>query len=216
MSYRAAIEQLARAYAGVDAQRAEATEWYARQVAAVERATREAAAAVAAATESVAGAQQLVERVDAEADEVWRTTIRRLGPVAARYGGTPPPAPAPQGEAYNPHQVLEGALRLIDDAWRPGRMSRQAYPLLVLLSAVGAGVAVGLREAALWLGREHGGDLAVGLPVLALVVTLVAPLVGLWPAKVVADRRHVALDPTTITVVVAAGLATTATLLLAF
>ena len=209
MSYHQAIARLAQTYAGVDAQRTEADEWYERQVAAAARAEREAAAAVEAAREALDAATDLVERIDAEAEEVWRTTVRRLGPSAARFGGPPPPVPLQAGEEYNPHQVIESASRLVDETWRPGRMPQSAFPWLVVLSAFGAAVAFALREAALWAGRSYGGDLAVGLPVLALVVTLVAPFVGLWPARVVADRRHVALDATTITVVLATGLATT-------
>src|SRR5688500_5414639 len=116
MSYREAIGRLAQAYAGVDAQRIEAVEWDERQVAAAE----------------VDAARALVERIDAEVEEVWRSTVRRLGPVASRYGGPPPPAPLAPGEAYNPDQVLEGARDLLDTAWRPGQMQRSAYPLLVL------------------------------------------------------------------------------------
>jgi hypothetical protein len=214
MTYHEAIDRLADMYAGVDAQRAEADQWYERQVEAAERAEREATAAVESAQKALDAATELVERIDAEAEEVWRTTVRRLGPAAERYGGPPPPGPLRGGEEYNPHQLIEAASDLLDQTWRPGRMPQKAFPTLVVLSALGAALAFALREAALWAGRSYGGDLAVGLPVLALVVTLVAPFVGLWPARVVADRRHVALDATTIAVVLAAGLATTVALFL--
>jgi len=214
MTYHQAIARLADTYAGVDAQRAEADEWYERQLAAIARAEQEASAAVEAAQEALDAATELVERIDAEVEEVWRTTVRRLGPSAARYGGPPPPVPSQGDEEYNPHQMIESASDLLDQTWRPGRMPQSAFPWLVALSAFGAAVAFALREAALWAGHSYGGDLAVGLPVLALVVTLVAPFVGLWPARVVADRRHVALDATTITVVLATGLATTVVLYL--
>ncbi|GAA4156490.1 hypothetical protein GCM10022251_28860 [Phytohabitans flavus] len=214
MTYHEAITKLAETYAAVDAQRIEADEWYERQVAAATRAAREAAAAVEAAQETLTAASDLVERIDDQAEEVWRTTVRRLGAPAARYGGSPLPAPLQSGEEYNPHQMIDAASDLLDQSWRPGRMPQSALPWLVLLSATGAAVAFSIREAIFWVGRSYGGDLAVGLPVLALVVTLVAPFVGLWPAKVVADRRHVALDATTIAVVLAAGVATTVILAL--
>ncbi|GAA4467694.1 hypothetical protein [Phytohabitans houttuyneae] len=214
MSYQEAITRLADTYAGVDAQRAEADEWYERQVAAATRAVDEATAAVENAQEALDEATELVDRVDAEAEEVWRSTERRLGATAARYGGPPPPVAPLGGEEYNPHQMIEAASKLLDVTWRPGRMPQRAFPTLVVLSALGAALAFALREAALWAGRKYGGDLAVGMPVLALVVTLVAPFVGLWPARVVADRRHVALDATTITVVLATGVATTVALFL--
>lgn len=63
------------------------------------------------------------------------------------------------------------------------------------------------------LGVGYGGDLAVGMPVLALVVTLFGPLIGLVPARVLADRRHAMLGPRPITVVLGAGVVTTVLLL---
>ncbi|BCB90451.1 hypothetical protein [Phytohabitans suffuscus] len=214
MTYHEAIAELAGAYASVDSQRTEADEWYQRQVAAAARAVEEATAAVEAAQRAVDEAAELVERIDAEAEEVWRTTVRRLGPPAARYSGPPLPGHLQAGEDHDPRHDIGSASELLDRTWRPGRMPQRTLPTLVVLSALGAALAFTLREAALWAGRSYGGDLAVGLPVLALVVTLVAPFVGLWPARVVADRRHVALDTTTIAVVLATGLATTVTLYL--
>ena len=52
------------------------------------------------------------------------------------------------------------------------------------------------------------------MPVLALVVTLLGPVRGLAPAKVLADRRHAALGPGPMAVVLGAGLVTAAALLL--
>jgi hypothetical protein len=214
MAYEEAMARLASRYASVDARRAEADDWYERQVAAAARAEGEAEAALAAAETELAAARALVDRIDHEAEELWSRTVRRLGTAASRHGGVPEAVTLAKGESYNPDQVLEGTRDLLDKAWRPGKMAAKAYPLLMLWSALGAAVAFGLREAARWAGREYGGDLAVGLPVLALVVTIIGPLAGLWPAKVVADHRHVTLDPTTIAVVVATGLATLTALLL--
>lgn len=214
MGYEDAMARLASRYASVDARRAEADDWYERQVAAAARAETEAEAALAAAEAELAAARALVDRIDHEAEELWSRTVRLLGAAARVFGGPPPPSALPPSETYNPDQLLESTRDLLDKAWRPGRMPTSAYPLLMLWSALGAGVAFGLREAARWAGREYGGDLAVGLPVLALVVTILGPLAGLWPAKVIADHRHVTLDPTTIAVVVATGLATLTTLLL--
>ncbi|MEH1130692.1 hypothetical protein [Micromonospora sp. CPCC 206061] len=214
MSYEDAMARLASRYASVDARRAEADEWHERQVAAAARAEREAGAALAAAETELAAARALVERIDHEAEDLWGRTVRRLGTAASRHGGVPSPVTLATGESYNPDQLLEGTRDLLDKEWRPGKMPASAYPLLMLWSALGAAVAFGLREAARWAGREYGGDLAVGLPVLALVVTILGPLAGLWPAKVVADHRHVTLDPATFAVVVATGLATLTALLL--
>ncbi|MEJ3748760.1 hypothetical protein WEI85_36470 [Actinomycetes bacterium KLBMP 9797] len=214
MNYTEAIGRLADAYAAVDARRTEAEEWYARQVAAAARAEREAAAALAAAEAELTAAQAFVDRIDREAEELWRTTVRRLGAPASRHGGPPGPAPLTADEAYHPDQQLELARGLVDKYWRPTAMPRSLYPMLLFLSAIGAGVAFALRETAVWAGERWGGDLAVGLPVLALVVTLIGPFAGLWPAKVVADRRHVTLDVTTLVAVVATGAATITLLIL--
>jgi hypothetical protein len=214
MAYQDAMERLASRYASVDARRAEADDWYERQLAAATRAEGEAESALAAAETELAAARTLVERIDREAEELWGRTVRRLGTAASRHGGVPSPVTLAAGESYNPDQVLEGTRDLLDKEWRPGKMPASAYPLLMLWSALGAGVAFGLREAARWAGREYGGDLAVGLPVLAFVVTVLGPLAGLWPAKVVADHRHVTLDPATIAVAITTGLATLTTLLL--
>jgi hypothetical protein len=51
------------------------------------------------------------------------------------------------------------------------------------------------------------------MPVLALVVTLLGPLAGLAPATRLADRRHALLGPRPMAIVLVAGVATTAALL---
>lgn len=214
MGYQDAMERLASRYASVDARRAEADDWYERQLAAAARAEGEAEAALAAAETELTAARTLVERVDREAEELWGRTVRLLGSAARIFDGPPPPIVLPPGNAHNPDQILDDTRRDLEKWARPGRMPPKAYPLLMLWSALGAGVAFGLREAARWAGREYGGDLAVGLPVLAFVVTVLGPLAGLWPAKVVADHRHVTLDPATIAVAITTGLATLTTLLL--
>ncbi len=48
---------------------------------------------------------------------------------------------------------------------------------------------------------------------LALVVTLLGPVLGLIPARLIADRRHAVLSPRPVLIVVVAGLATTLLLL---
>ncbi len=73
----------------------------------------------------------------------------------------------------------------------------------------GAVVAYALGAAARALAAGYSGDLAVGLPVLALVVTLLGPVVGLAPARLLADRRHAVLGPRPMIVVLVAGLVTT-------
>lgn len=109
--------------------------------------------------------------------------------------------------------LLGRARDLLDRAGQPGELPGSVNPLLALCGVAGGVLAYGLGAGARALGVGYGGDLAVGLPVLALVVTLLGPLVGLVPARVLADRRHAVLGPRPITVVLGAGLLTTVLLL---
>ncbi|MEV4755001.1 hypothetical protein AB0J86_07795 [Micromonospora sp. NPDC049559] len=204
-SYPALIRQLAELTARVEAQRAEAETWYADQCAAADRAVRAATEAVRRAEEEVAAATEEVEAVDAEAAHLWQLFRSRLG-AAGRLGD--PPAPAP-GATAAPVTLLDGVRELIERAKRPEELPGSTNPLLVLFGVLGAAAAYALGAGARLVGDRYGGDLAVGMPVLALVVALLGPFVGLAPAKLLADRRHAALGPRPVAVVVAAGLVTT-------
>ena len=142
---------------------------------------------------------------------LWQQVRSRLG--ARRLGG--PPAPANGVGATDPVLLLAKARDLLDRAGQPGELPGSVNPLLALCGVAGGVLAYALGAGARALGVGYGGDLAVGLPVLALVVTLLGPLVGLVPARVLADRRHAVLGPRPITVVLGAGLLTTVLLLVA-
>lgn len=205
-SYDALIHELAGLNARVEAQRAEARTWYERQCAAADRAVRTAEQQVRRAEAEVAEAAEQVELVDAEAAHLWQTLGSRLGVSARRLGDPPGPAPGATGE---PGALLDGVRGLVDRARRPGELPGSANPLLVLCGVLAAGAAYALGVGARAVGARHGGDLAVGMPVLALVVTLLGPVAGLAPAKLVADRQHAALGPRPMAVVLIAGLVTT-------
>jgi hypothetical protein len=193
----------------VAAQRAEADGWYERQCAAAERAVRSAERAVQQAGREVSAALEEVEVVDAEASHLWQVFRGRLGAAAGRLGDPPGPAP---GASAAPGTLLDGVRDLLDRAKQPTELSGSADPLLAIFGLLGAVAAYALGAAARLLGDRYGGDLAVGMPVLALVVTLLGPFVGLAPAKLLADRRHAALGPRPVVVVVVAGLVTTGVL----
>ena len=59
-----------------------------------------------------------------------------------------------------------------------------------------------------WAGQEAGGDWAVALPVLALIVMLIGPVLAVFGAKRVADRRGVGLDAAAVATVLITGLVT--------
>jgi hypothetical protein len=193
----------------VTAQRAEADAWYERQRGKADQAVWEATEAVRLAEEALAAARTEVEMTDAETAHLWHTLRGRLGPAARRAGRPPVPVP---GAAADPVTLLEGVRDLLDRTRQPGELPASVQPLLAFFGIFGAAVAYGLGLAARAVGDRYGGDLAVGMPVLALVVTLLGPLVGLAPARLLADRRHAGLDVRPVAVVVVSGLITTAAL----
>ncbi|MEV0156512.1 hypothetical protein AB0H57_22690 [Micromonospora sp. NPDC050686] len=209
-TYAAQVRRLAELTARVAQQRAEAHTWYARQCAAAERAVADAEEQVRRAEAELTAARELQERVDGEVAHLWQQLRGRLGVGARRLGDPPGPA---RDAAGDPVPLLRGVQELLDRARQPGELPGSTNPVLALCGVAGAVVAYALGAGARALGLGYGGDLAVGLPVLALVVTLLGPPLGLAPAKLVADRRHAVLGPRPIFVVLVAGLATTILLL---
>ncbi|GAA3782441.1 hypothetical protein [Micromonospora maritima] len=207
-TYSAQIRRLAELTARVSAQRAEAHTWYAEQVAAADRAVADAAEQVRQAQAEVAEARRMVDRVDGEVTHLWGQLRARLG--VRRLGDPPGPA---RDAAGDPVPLLRGVRELLERTGQPGELPGSVNPLLIACGVGGALVAFLLGLGARALGAGSGGDLAVGLPVLALVVTLLGPLVGLAPARLLADRRHAVLTPRPMILVAASGLATTLLLL---
>ena len=162
------------------------------------------------AERDLAAAREVQERVDAEVRLLWQELRGRLGSAGRRAGGPPGPVGGATGD---PLPMLTAVRDLLARTGQPGELPGSVNPLLALCGVGGALVAYALGTAARTAGDRYGGDLAVGLPVLALVVTLLGPLVGLVPAKVLADRRHAVLGPRPATIVAVAGLATTVLLL---
>lgn len=208
-AYRQLIGQLADLASRVEAQRVEADDWYDRQRAAADRAVDSAQQAVDEATSRLAAARESAERVEAATTHLWQALRVRLRLSAARTG--PPPAPA-TGAPTGAHALLDGVRALIDKAGRRGDLPAAANPVLVLLGVLGSVLAAAAGVAIRVAGVRHGGDLRVGLPVVGLVVTLLGPVVGLAPARLVADRRHATLGPRPMAVAVIAGALTTAVL----
>ncbi|MFI7578616.1 hypothetical protein [Micromonospora sp. NPDC049497] len=208
-SYAAQIRRLADLTARVRAQRAEAHAWYEQQCAAARHAVDQAQAQVGAAERELVNARESHELIDAEANQLWQELRGRLG-GGRRLGG--PPAATP-GATGDPALLLAGVRDLLRRTGQPGDLPGSVNPLLALCGIGGALAAYALGSAARAAGDRYGGDLAVGLPVLALVVTLLGPLAGLVPAKVLADRRHALLGPRPVAVVLVAGVVTTILLL---
>ncbi|KXK58151.1 MULTISPECIES: hypothetical protein [Micromonospora] len=208
-TYAAEVRRLAELTARVHTQRQEAHRWHDQQCAAAERAVIEATEQVRRAEAEVEAARELLERVDAEAAHLWQQLRDRVG--GGRKVGSPPgPARDATGD---PLHLLQGVRDLLGRVGQPGELPGSVNPVLVLCGVFGAAVAYALGLVARGIGQSTGGDLAVGMPVLALVVTLLGPLIGLVPAKRVADRRHAVFGPRPMAVVLLAGLACTTLLL---
>ncbi|MEH0846402.1 hypothetical protein V6U81_28920 [Micromonospora sp. CPCC 205711] len=209
-TYAAHVRRLAELTGRVHAQRAEAQAWHDQQCAAAERAVADADDELRRAEEEVTAARSLLERVDAEVGHLWGELRARLG--ARRLGDPPGPA---RDTAVDPVPLLRGVRELLDRTGQRGELPGAVNPLLVLCGVAGAVVAYALGAGARAVGHRYGGDLAVGMPVLALVVTLLGPVAGLAPAKRLADRRHALLGPRPMAIVLIAGLVTTVALLVA-
>lgn len=207
--YARLVRQLARLTTHVEAQRAEADTWYDQQCAAAEQAVSEAQEAVRAAEAEQAAAERAVVSVDSTTLRLWRELSDALGP-GRRLGAAPAPDPNATGE---PAMLVDALRELVGRAKRPDSLPGSTRPLLAVFGVLGAGAAYALAVAAQSLSSRYGEDLATGMPVLGLVVTLLGPVIGLVPAKLLAERRHATLDPRAVVVVLGAGLACTAALL---
>lgn len=208
--YDRLIRQLAETTAWVQTRRAEADAWYEQQCVSADRAVRSATEAVRRAEAEVEAAREEVERTEAEVTHLWQMLRDRFGAAARRVGD--PPVPAQGAGGADPQALLESARDLLDRSKRPGDLPSSAQPLLALFGVLGAAAAYALGVAARAAGDRYGGDLAVAMPVLALVVTLLGPMMGLAPARLLADRRHAGLDVRAVATVLIAGVLTTAAL----
>ncbi|WJK35952.1 hypothetical protein [Solwaraspora sp. WMMA2065] len=214
-SYPELMRRLAELAAALQNRRNEAQQWYAQRCDGAQAAVAEVETDLAELHQLHEQASRELADVDRAAADIWTEVGHRFGPLAGRLGGLPAPLPPPPGTAVDddPEHWLAAARALVERSNDVGPLSRAAYPVLALFGAAGAVAAFGLSTAARWAGQRYGGDLAVGMPVIALVVTLVGPLLGLVPAKALADRRHAELDLRTVSIVLVAGLAATAVLL---
>ncbi|MFY1576167.1 hypothetical protein ACN26Z_14895 [Verrucosispora sp. WMMD703] len=209
-TYTAQLRRLAELAARVREQRDEARNWYDQQCAAADRAVAESADEVYQAERELAAAREAQERVDAEVAVLWQELNSRLGGGGRRAGAPPAPAPDATGD---PVALLDAVRDLLRRTRQPGELPGNVNPLLALCGVGGAVLAYALGAVARALGVRNDGDLAVGLPVLALVVTLLGPVLGLIPARLIADRRHAVLSPRPVLIVVIAGLTVTLLLL---
>ncbi|MFY1632005.1 hypothetical protein ACN27F_01770 [Solwaraspora sp. WMMB335] len=212
--YPALMQQLAELAAGLQARRDEAQQWHAQQCANAQAAIDELEAELADLRQAQVQARRQVDDVDREVAAIWAEASHRFGSTAARFAGLPPALSVPVGpeQPDEPRHWLAAARRLVHRSADPGALPRSAYPALVVFGVLGAAAGFGLATLCRLAGQRYGGDLAVGMPVIALVVTLLGPLLGLVPAKLLADHRHAVLDIRGSLAVLTAGLVTCAML----
>jgi hypothetical protein len=211
--YRSVLARLTALADEAAAHREEAQRWYTQRCAAADAAERAAEDAVRQAQAEVRAAQREVDEVDAKAAGLWSDFVHRAGPAAERFGRTVPApvVPRQRGDRGPDDYLQEAATRLAYT--EPARPLTNATQLLFgMFGAIGGVIGFGLAQALRWGGREAGGDLEVGLPVVALIVMLLGPALGVIGAKRVTDRRGVPLDAAAVGVVLISGLVTVALL----
>ncbi|GAB7042088.1 MULTISPECIES: hypothetical protein [Catenuloplanes] len=204
-SYRELIRSLAGIDAEVDTHRAEARDWYERTVANAEAKYREAEQRAAAADARLRDANRHADDIDMRVYDAWGETTARFG----RIGAAPSAVLPPDGDRRGAEEWLMDAHAQLARSGRRAGLPEQTRNILVALGVLGgvlAGLAgFGVRAA----GDSVGGDLAVVLPVLALLLTLaLGPIIALLAAKVYADRRGAVLESGAVSVLVVSALVT--------
>jgi hypothetical protein len=205
-SYRELIRSLAGIDAEVDAHRAEAHDWYARTVGNAEAKHRQARSRVVESRQRLRNANRQADDIDARVYVLWED----FRPYAGRIGNTRPTAILPPEDDHrSAGEWLGEAEQQLSRSGRRPELSDQTRRIMVMFGVLGgllAGLAgFGVRAA----GRSVGGDLAVVLPVLALLLTLaLGPIVALLAAKVYADRRGAVLEAGAVSVLIISSLIT--------
>lgn len=207
-TYRAVLSRLTSLDAEAAAHRAEAVRWHDSRVAAVDDAVRAAEDNVRATEDAVRAAQRDLETVDARVAGLWSDFVHKVGPIAERFGRTVPPPTAPRQRDRDADHYLQEAATTVAYV-PPARPLTGATTVLFGVFGV-AGGAVGAAAYGLlrWAGRAAGGDWATALPVLALLAMLLGPVLAVFAAKRMADRRGVGLSAAAVATVVVTGLLT--------
>ena len=213
--YRAVLRRLAGLDAEAAANRAEAVEWHDDRVAAADRAVRAAEEEVRAAEQAVRDARREREDIDARAAGIWSDFVHDGGGSAERFGKTLPQPAVPRQRDRDADEYLQEAVATVNYTPPPRPLSGATTVMFAAFGFMGGAVGVAAHQVLRWAGEEAGGDWAVGLPVLALIAVLLGPVLAVFGAKRVADRRGVGLDTSAVATVLITGLLTTGVLLAA-
>ncbi|MET8151760.1 hypothetical protein ACIBSW_08665 [Actinoplanes sp. NPDC049668] len=204
--YRSVLRKLTNLDEEAGAHRAEARNWHDSRAIEADNAVRAADQRIREARAAVQKAQRERDEVDARAAVLWAEFAHQVGRAADRFGARAPQPAVPRQRDRDAEDYLQEAAATA--AWKPAPRpaSGNATVLYAVLGALGGAVGVAAWSLLRWAGREAGGDLAVGLPVVALVVAVLGPVLAVFTAKRVADRRATQLDFSAVATVLIAGL----------
>jgi hypothetical protein len=206
--YRTVLRRLTSLDEEAAAHRAEAARWHDGRVAAADDAVRAAEENVRAAEREVQAARRNLEEIDARAAGLWSDFVHKVGPTAERFGKTVPEPTVPRQRDRDPEEFLKEAATTAGYTPPPRPLTGATKLMFGTFGFIGGTIGVAAAQVLRWAGTEAGGDWANGLPVLALIVLLLGPVLAVFGAKRVADRRSVALDPAAVATVLISGLVT--------
>jgi hypothetical protein len=160
------------------------------------------------AEQALREAQRERESIDARAAGIWSDFVHDGGGVPERYGRTLPAPAVPRQRDRDADEFLQEAVAMMKYTPPPRPLSGATTAMFAAFGFMGGAVGVAAHQVLRWAGREAGGDWAVSLPVLALIVLLLGPVLAVFGAKRVADRRGVGLDTSAVATVLITGLLT--------
>ncbi|MEV8503242.1 hypothetical protein AB0368_00260 [Actinoplanes sp. NPDC051475] len=211
--YRSVVRKLTNLDEEAAAHRAEAHTWHDTRAREADEAVRAADERLRETQAAVRAAQRGLEEVDARVAGVWAEFSHKAGRAADRFGQPPQPT-VPRQRDRDAEEYLQEAAAAA--AWKsPAKPLKGATLLYAGLGALGGAVGLAAWSLLRWAGREGGGDLAVGLPVVALIVALLGPILAVVTAKRVADRGGAPLDASAVATVLVSALITAALILAA-
>jgi hypothetical protein len=204
--YRSVVRKLTNLDREAAEHRAEARTWHDTRAMEADNAVRAADERIRETQAAFRLAQREREEVDARSAVLWAEFAYKAGRVAERFGAHAPQPAVPHQRDRDAEDYLQEAAATA--AWTPGprKPPSGASLLYVVLGALGGAVGVAAWSVLRWAGREAGGDWAAGLPVVALVVALLGPILAVVTAKRVADRSSMQLDASAVATVLIASL----------
>jgi hypothetical protein len=214
--YRTVLRRLTTLDDEAAVMRAEAARWHDSRVEAADDAVRDADRQVAEAQQAVVRAQRAAEQVDARAAQIWSEYVHRAGPIAERFGKTPPqPAIPHQRGEREPDEYLDEVAAKVKYTPKARPINVGVKFLFAMIGVLGGLAGAAANEALRQIGGTEAGTWKDALPVVALVVLLACPVLAVVATKRVADRRGVGLDAATVTMVLVTGLVTAGVLVAA-